>query len=156
MTYAIEHDSTQMGTMRPVLTYRDGDETFVGDQRSPQSSNTEFVELKPFAINRMAAGTPFIEELRSNQRRDFTQDASTGEPDALTKASEARITLLVRQYEGVKSREESARLAILTQRIRRLSPRVTADELDAVSEMVDQAEDIAMRIAAVREKFGLK
>ena len=156
MTYAIEHDSTQMGTMRPVPTYRDGDETFVGDQHSPRSSNTEFVELKPFGINRMAAGTPFIEELRARRYSEFSQDASTEEPDALSKASQARVTLLVRQYEGVKSREESARLAILTERIRRLSPRVTADEIDAVSEMVGQAEDIAGRLAAVREKFGLK
>lgn len=52
--------------------------------------------------------------------------------------------------------EDTARLQILTERLRKLVPRVTAADVEQVAEMVADAEGIASRLAAVKEKFGLR
>ena len=50
----------------------------------------------------------------------------------------------------------SGRLPSLTERLRKLSPRVTEKDVEQVAEMVADAEGIAARLAAVKEKFGLR
>jgi hypothetical protein len=47
-------------------------------------------------------------------------------PSQLETASDQRLMILARKYEGAAlTREDHARVAILTQRLRRLAPRVT-------------------------------
>lgn len=76
--------------------------------------------------------------------------------DEVLKARDARLALLARKYEGAASVEDTARLQILTERLRKLSPRVTDKDVEQVAEMVADAEGIAARLAAVKEKFGLR
>ena len=48
------------------------------------------------------------------------------------------------------------RLPSRTERLRKLSPRVTEKDVEQVAEMVADAEGIAATLAAVKEKFGLR
>jgi len=72
------------------------------------------------------------------------------------KARDLRLELLARKYEGAASIEDMARLRILTERLRKLAPRVTDKDVEQLADMVADAEGIAARLAAVKEKFGLR
>jgi hypothetical protein len=72
------------------------------------------------------------------------------------KARDLRLALLARKYEGAASVEDTARLQILTERLRNLAPRVTAKDVEQVALMVADAEVIAAKLAAVKDKFGLR
>ncbi len=76
--------------------------------------------------------------------------------DETLKARDVRLALLARKYEGTASVEDTARLQILTERLRKLAPRVTHQDVEQITEMVADAEGIAARLAAVKEKFGLR
>lgn len=71
-------------------------------------------------------------------------------------ARDTRVTLLARKYENGGSVEDEARLKILTERLRRLSPRVTTRDLDAVTVVVSDLERASKDLAAIRERFGLR
>jgi len=61
------------------------------------------------------------------------------------------------KYEGAASVEDTARLQILTERLRSLEPRATAKNMEhQVVERVADAEGIVARLAAVNEKSGLR
>ncbi len=69
---------------------------------------------------------------------------------------DARLALLARKYEGRASVEDTARLQILNERLRRLAPRVTREDVEVVVEMVADAEGIASRLTAMKAKLGLR
>lgn len=73
----------------------------------------------------------------------------------IERASEARLALLAQKYEGTATKEDSARLAILTERIRRLCPRVTPADLAALGEVVGEIEQITVGIEQLRQEFGI-
>lgn len=56
----------------------------------------------------------------------------------------------------VPDREYSARLGILTERLRRPSPRVTADDLEVLTEMIDEVEKISQSLKDTRKKFEIE
>jgi hypothetical protein len=72
---------------------------------------------------------------RSRTLKELQEDAVFGRlwqtpqelpPSQLETASDQRLMILARKYEGAAlTREDHARVAILTQRLRRLAPRVT-------------------------------
>jgi hypothetical protein len=63
--------------------------------------------------------------------------------------------LLAKKYEGEPSREDSARLALLTERIRRLHPRVTRRDVDVLTQVVDQVEEVTDGLAQLRKRLGI-
>jgi hypothetical protein len=71
-------------------------------------------------------------------------------------ARRARVALLVKKHEGKTSREDGARLAILTERIRKLDPRVTTQQLDSMADMVGQLESVSTNLDLIREKYALR
>jgi hypothetical protein len=104
-------------------------------------------------LKRQTDSTPTAEELRAGQG----QVSHRGQDDdEVLKARDVRLALLARKYEGAASVEDTARLQILTERLRKLAPRVTDKDVEQVAEMVADAEGIAARLAAVKEKFGLR
>jgi hypothetical protein len=103
-------------------------------------------------LKRQTDSTPTAEELRAGQG----VSPRGQEDDDVLKARDARLALLARKYEGSASVEDTARLQILTERLRKLSPRVTEKDVEQVAEMVADAEGIAARLAALKEKFGLR
>jgi hypothetical protein len=81
------------------------------------------------------------------------------------KQNDARIARIKEQLTGYVAGElclhcwcegGHAEHCTLTERLRRLEPRVTAKDMEQVVEMVADAEGIAARLAAVKEKFGLR
>jgi hypothetical protein len=103
-------------------------------------------------LKRQTDPTPTTEELRTGRGGNPRGQSD----DEVLKARDARLALLARKYEGVASAEDGARLQILTERLRKLAPRVTPHDLEQVVEMVADAESIAARLAAVKDKFGLR
>lgn len=67
-----------------------------------------------------------------------------------------RIALLARQYvEGSLSREEDARLAILSEKVRRFFPRVTARDFEVLLDIVQELKDFDQRDRDRRERLGM-
>jgi len=77
--------------------------------------------------------------------------------DPLTKATEDRVQLLARKYVAKDkfSDEESARLAIVTERVRKLLPAVTAQEFEALEHVLTSLRDISKTNASLRNKLRL-
>jgi hypothetical protein len=71
-------------------------------------------------------------------------------------ASRTRLALLARQYETARLlTEEEARLAIVTERVRRLIPRVTVDEFEALQAILEEAERIESADVERRRRLGI-
>lgn len=62
------------------------------------------------------------------------------ERDPLDAASEDRIRLLARKFEGGSNREEIARLEILNARLDRLAPQVTEQDIQFLEHMAERME----------------
>ncbi len=75
--------------------------------------------------------------------------------DELTRTREARLALLARKYEGQASTEDVARIHLLTERLRRLDPRVTEGERRAAQEVVESLERVTLAVTNIRNEFGL-
>lgn len=93
---------------------------------------------------------------------DLTQRPARGihelskEPNAhskLDKARNDRVTLLAQKYEGKLNREGNARLEILTHRVERLSPRITQANLNVLSRLIDDMEEVSDGLQSLRNEF---
>ena len=83
--------------------------------------------------------------------RDMSQDA---EADAHNRT---RLALLARQYvAGELSPEEEARLAIVTERVRRLIPRVTAEDFEMLERILEDATRIEAEDIERRRRLGIE
>lgn len=108
------------------------------------------------SVSRERSGTRTAEEFReSGEPHALEATVSVGD-DPMSRARDARVALMARKYEGASTTEDIARIEILTQRLRRLSPRVTPEDIEVVSGMVDQLEGISSNLEAVRAKFKLR
>ena len=77
--------------------------------------------------------------------------------DPVTKVTEERIQLLARKYVAKEkySDEERARLAIVTERVRKLLPAVTVREFEALEQVLTSLRDITKENASLRDKLRL-
>jgi len=106
--------------------------------------------------------TALAEEARGEEWSSLLP-ATTSSFEEVSQVSEAeaanrtRLTLLARQYvAGKLSIEEEARLAIVAERVRRLIPRVTVEDFEALEHIlsVEYRELVLGVIAALEEKKG--
>ena len=71
-------------------------------------------------------------------------------------ANRVRLELLARQYVNKQlSREEDARLSIATERVRRLIPRITAEEFEALERIAVRLNSIESEDADRRKRLGI-
>jgi len=71
-------------------------------------------------------------------------------------ANRTRLALLARHYEAARlSIEEEARLAIVTELVRRLIPRVTVDDFEALQVILEEAERIESADIERRRRLGI-
>ncbi len=68
----------------------------------------------------------------------------------------ARVRLLARMYVQGASTEHEARLAILSERLRKLLPPVTEDQWTALGEVAERLDQAAKRHQKVRDELDLK
>jgi hypothetical protein len=72
-------------------------------------------------------------------------------------ANRTRLALLARQYEAARlTNEEEARLAIVAERVRRLIPRVTVDDFEALQAILEDAERIGSADIERRRRLGIE
>jgi len=70
-------------------------------------------------------------------------------------ANRARLELLARQYVNKLSPEEDARLSIVTERVRRLIPRVTVEDFEALERIAERLQRIGSDDADRRNRLGI-
>lgn len=106
---------------------------------------------------RRVARSASLEELQAHNVFGRLWQAPAEElPDPAQQAQNHRLAILAKKYEGTQlTREDEARVAILTQRLRRLVPRVTAKSWTMAEESVTELEDVASRVEEIRRKYGL-
>jgi hypothetical protein len=89
--------------------------------------------------------------------RSHVDESVHGRKSEAEVAVHDRTQLLARQYAQKLSREEATRLEIATQRVLQLIPRITAQDLDSLSDYVESAMDevdaITSRDKARREAW---
>ncbi|MEJ8827102.1 hypothetical protein WKW80_34800 [Variovorax humicola] len=83
-------------------------------------------------------------------------EAQPSMSDELAKTVSTRTLILARHFGAGVDREELSRLEILTARLRKLSPRVTEEQIDLQAEMVGMVEDISFRLAATRARLNVE
>jgi hypothetical protein len=105
--------------------------------------------------------TAFIEEARAEELSvplpdPLSTGVDTPRGTEVDVANRTRLILLARQYEAARlSTEEEARLAIATERIRRLIPRVTVDDFEALQAILEEAEHIESADVERRRRLGI-
>ena len=136
---------------------RDQEETIVRERPVPTFQPTVFISFRssvPF-MHRGGVSTATAAELREAWSK-LLEQLSPEADDPVIRAGEARVALLARKYASISTTEDDARLQILTQRLRRLSPRVTPEDLNSLSTMVGQLEEMSADLNEIRAKFGLR
>ena len=67
-----------------------------------------------------------------------------------------RITLLAREYVSRElSTEDEARLKIATEKVRKLIPRVTAEDVEALNEILEEVEELEKQGNEQRKRLGI-
>ena len=102
--------------------------------------------------------TPVGREVLEN---DVTEHAPITEPgletrDEISEARDRRIELLVRKFDKTSTTEDDARFHILTQKLRRLVPRVTERETNQLASTVAMIEEFTTDLDATKTKHGLR
>jgi hypothetical protein len=120
-----------------------------------QTPFVAYIDSVPLVI-RQPTGTVTIAELQRQGFAGLTFNSPDESQDELSSASEARLNLLARKYEGTWNSENEARFQILTQRLRRLDPRVTSKELDSMKTVVGQLEDVSSMLSDIQQKFRIR
>jgi hypothetical protein len=150
-----------------VLPYeerRGREETPIGEWhgRPTPSSETYFVSFEqsvPRLQGAGGAGTLTMAELRLARpmvaRSDETAEKRSAE-DEIARTRDHRIALLARRFEGTETVEDGARLRVLTERMRKLAPRVTSGDIERVVGIVADAEEIHSTLAGLKSKYGLR
>lgn len=155
MNFGIETDVTQVSSFTSYQGYRDVDATPINGRTVARPEHTEYVSLKPPVIQRPTVSTPMAFNGPKFYKENIGANVEPLENSPVDIASEQRLALLVQKHEGASTREENARLKILTQRLRRLSPRVTAGDVVALTTMVEQIEEVSTDLDDIRRQFGI-
>jgi len=86
------------------------------------------------------------------RREKMGDTAEANEADA---ANHTRLELLARQYVNKHlSHEEQARLSIVTERVRRLIPRITAKDFEVLERIAERLQEIGSDDADRRKRLG--
>jgi hypothetical protein len=107
-------------------------------------------------MHRGGVSTETVAELRAAFPSKSVVQIVPEADDPIIRAGEARVALLARKYASISTTEDDARFQILTQRLGRLSPRVTPEDLNSLSTMVGRLEEMSADLDEIRGKFGLR
>jgi hypothetical protein len=92
--------------------------------------------------------------VRKLSRKPFATSLLEGSSEVQVVAGE-RSQLLARKYHGKRlSTGERERLEFLTQRLKQLLPPISADDLEVLLEMTEEAERIRERALERRHRLG--
>jgi len=155
-----QHDRTPLG-MRPSFRLSHAaSSTAVSEPSTFAPVMTAFASVTPTSLPEpQVAGTSTLLELETRRTpppsaRPAAEERTDSRNDVEAIAAN-RTILLIQRFEGRASREDEARLEMLTQRLRRLSPRVTREDMDILTAAVDEIEDIDRALATLDAEYGL-
>jgi hypothetical protein len=157
MIDAIALDITPVSGPSYFREYRDNGRTPLSDRSKSHTFDATKVQAKtPVLIVQGTVQTQTVAELvkSGTEQRGVVDDVAVAADPAVA-AKNVRSTLLAKKYAGKTSREDNARLDILTERIRLLSPRVTNQEVDLLVSIVDQAEAMSANLEDIRTRYGI-
>lgn len=138
----------------PIAERRIGPAPSPERRKQVSISPTDAVVLKPFEIARHDTRTQTGAK-KSSTAATGVKPLQIAGASQLVVAREARLALLAKKYEGEPTVEDSARLALLTERIRRLQPRVTKRDVDVLTQVVGQVEQVTDSLAQMRQRLGI-
>ena len=134
--------------------YRDkGATSFTTPQRTGIAGTLFHFYSQP-SLERGGSFTPIEAETSPPTQNDGSRENRI-EVSPIDTARDTRISLLAMKFEGQTSRENEARMEILTRRLRCLSPRVTHDDIAQLDAVVSEIEDISVSVEALKEKYGV-
>lgn len=114
------------------------------------------IELR--SINSDTAPTATVADIAKGfQSRRAVDNAGVIEGVATNsdKTQQDRVTLLAKKYAGKLDPDASARLEILTQRMRLMRPRVNSAMLNRMENIAIEVNEVTDGIAALRAEFGI-
>ena len=110
------------------------------------------VHVNTTATEAELGAVPMLDERPLPTRQDTTLPT-----DEAARYAAARVRLLARIYvDGDSMVEHEARLAILTERLRKLLPPVTEDQWAALGEIANNLDRVAGRRQVLMNKLGLE
>lgn len=101
--------------------------------------------------------TPLLSERPSRPMPRWRPIEVVGEEDQVAKTNSNRVALLARKYVDRErfSGEERARLAIVTERVRRLLPAVAPEEYEILERFVKEVQGVAKLDSELRATLGM-
>ena len=154
---AMPYDVTPANAPAYSVEWRQGGATPIPKARESGRAVTEFVSFsgdRPRVSSPTVAVTPIGGRNQSWAAVSEGQAQQPAAPDLSAKAAKDRGLLLARKYGSGVNREEASRLAILTERLRHLVPRVTIEETDVLTQMVSHLEETSGALAAIRSRYA--
>jgi hypothetical protein len=152
---SIQHDVTPIGSYGSSVEMRQYAFTPLPQRKQGGSLNTRFVLFEnnvPFHLTDSDLATTGNLS-RWDTAVSNVQHGEDISDDPISKTARDRRVLLSNKYAGKLNNEEASRLDILTERLRKLSPRVSTSEINALSEMVDGLEAMNLRLAAIKARY---
>ena len=161
---------TELLTRSPEIGENPGDTplSLASDQRLPKKllwaiASTPVILAPAFELGDLvsASETPLLVEIETGQ--EFSQALSDEKPFQLgssdaeaDKANRTWLELLARHYvAGKLSLEDEARLAIASERVRRLIPRVTAEDFQELERILADVEHRKSKVNERLRQLGL-
>jgi len=101
--------------------------------------------------------TAFVDENGMKEALTAPAPPNIPQESAADAANRIRLELLAREYvAGILSDEEGARLAIVSERVRRLIPRVTVEDFEALEHILDDVQQIELSDITRRRRLGIE
>lgn len=125
-----------------------------GRSRSTMTEFSAFRDGNPQFFDNILSVTTLGEEKDSDDSLATAREVDAGRSDLLTKTVVDRAFLLARKYGAGVDREEASRLEILTERLRRLSPRVTTAHTDELTRVVVRIEERAAQLSEIKQRYS--
>ncbi len=143
-------------TLRAREEQRGQEQTFVAERPPRAFDETPFLVYRSAvpSVHWIGTLTPTAAELKTQTNPVRANVVLHDDPAG--RARDARAALLARKYEGLATVEDDARFAILTARLRKLTPRVTSADIEKLDAMVGELEQVSANLDEIRSKFGLK
>ncbi|HVW63470.1 MAG TPA: hypothetical protein VHB01_00525 [Nitrosospira sp.] len=152
--FGLPIDMTPVSNSPHYQEYHDRGRTPLSDGKHRLSPTHVVSEISP--IGRFTISSTRIEsEPLQEQQKLIVDDTEEFYPPYLEEARDSRIALLVKKYEGAtaSTSEDSARFDILTERLRRLSPRSGPNDLEVLTGMMDQIERVTADLINLRNEY---
>lgn len=153
MIASLNFDATPISDSRRDRGVLVGYYTPVSEPPSIGQEQTMFVVLSNGFEERRASLPTVTGEAPKGQRPEAA--AQPLQQALLEKTASDRTVLLARKYAGQGDNEQLARLEILTQRMRKLVPRVTPEAVDAIANSLAQIEARRERRAEMASRRGM-